>query len=249
MKNKEKIIDAFHKVKALGWVKSHRRNNTGIGKTFEDCIGVIENNLDEPDLFGYEIKSHRKESASYVTLFTKSPSYPKRGANAMLKEKFGEYYPNSEMKKLHTSFFANNFNTYNDQYSFRLIHRPEEQRIYIGVFSLDGSKMLDCSVYYSYKDIRKILSKKLNNLLYVTARRKHLDTGEESFFFDAAEIYTEPSLDRFLNMLDKGMIRFDIRIGTYLTGPKCGKAHDHGNCFRIKEEYLQDLYSYKEVIR
>lgn len=55
MTNREKIIEAFYKVKALGWIKSHRSNNTGIGKTFEDCIGVIENNLNEPDLFGYEI--------------------------------------------------------------------------------------------------------------------------------------------------------------------------------------------------
>ena len=82
MTNKQRIIEAFEKVKALGWVKSHRRNNTGIGKTFEDYIGVIENNLNEPDLFGFEIKSHREESTSYVTLFTKSPSYPTKGANA-----------------------------------------------------------------------------------------------------------------------------------------------------------------------
>ena len=71
MTNKEKIIDAFHKVKAMGWVKSRRSNNTGIGKTFEDYVGVDENNLNQPDLFGFDIKSHRAASSSYVTLFTK----------------------------------------------------------------------------------------------------------------------------------------------------------------------------------
>ena len=84
MTNKEKIIQAFFQVKSMGWVRSHRSNNTGIGKTFEDCIGVIENNLNEPDLFGFEIKAHRGASASYVTLFTKSPSFSS-GANAYLK--------------------------------------------------------------------------------------------------------------------------------------------------------------------
>lgn len=35
MKNrKELIIDRFRKVKELGFVESHRKNNTGIGKTF-----------------------------------------------------------------------------------------------------------------------------------------------------------------------------------------------------------------------
>lgn len=48
MKNdKEFIIDKFKEVKKLGFVPSHRKNNTGIGKTFEDYVGVVENNLDE----------------------------------------------------------------------------------------------------------------------------------------------------------------------------------------------------------
>lgn len=64
MTNKEMIIEAFYKVKTMGWVKSHRRNNTGIGKTFEDCIGVIENNLNEPDLFGFELKQWLKLSCA-----------------------------------------------------------------------------------------------------------------------------------------------------------------------------------------
>ena len=91
MENKDFIISKFKEVKSLEYVPSNRANNTGIGKTFEDYIGVVENNLDEPDLAGFEIKSHRGASCSYVTLFTKSPSCPKR-ANAYLKDKFGTPY-------------------------------------------------------------------------------------------------------------------------------------------------------------
>ena len=119
MTNKEKIVNAFNKVKEMGWITSHRSNNTGIGKTFEDCVGVIENNINEPDLFGFEIKAHRTESTSYVTLFTKSPSFPTKGANAYLKDKFGEYYPNSSIKKIQTSMIANTYNSYIGKYSFR----------------------------------------------------------------------------------------------------------------------------------
>ena len=78
--NKKLIIERFKAVKSLGFVESRRSHNTGIGKTFEDYVGVLENNLDTPDLAGFEIKSHRIASQSYVTLFTKSPSFP-RGAN------------------------------------------------------------------------------------------------------------------------------------------------------------------------
>ena len=38
MKDKEQIINKFHEIKELGYVKSKSRHNTGIGKTFEDYI-------------------------------------------------------------------------------------------------------------------------------------------------------------------------------------------------------------------
>lgn len=241
------MINAFHKVKALGWVKSHRIHNTGIGKTFEDYMGVVENNVNQSDLFGFEIKSHRENSSSYVTLFTKSPSFPVRGANAYLKDKFGECYPGSEMKKLHVSVFAKNKSLYRGRYAFRLIHKPTEKKIYIGVFSAKGN-LLDCTVYYTYEDLKKILTTKLRDLFYVTAKRKLHEDGTESFYFDSAEIYTEPSFQGFIDMMDKGYIMYDIRMGAYESGPKKGKPHDHGSGFRILERHLTKLYRYKKKV-
>ena len=82
----------------------------GLEKTFEDYIGVVENNLDEPDLAGIRNKiSSCGASCSYVTLFTKSPSFPKR-ANAYLKDKFGTPYEDApSINSLHTSMFANSY--------------------------------------------------------------------------------------------------------------------------------------------
>jgi hypothetical protein len=67
----------FEKVKKLGFVESHRFHNTGIGKTFEDLIGVVENNSESPDYMEFlELKSSRDYTKSMITLFTKSPNYP-----------------------------------------------------------------------------------------------------------------------------------------------------------------------------
>ncbi len=146
MTNKQLIIKEFRRIKKLGFVKSRRRSNTGIGKTFEDYIGVEENNIDKPDFAGYEIKAHREISSSYVTLFTKAPSFPK-GANTYLKDTYGT-----------------------------------------------------------------------------------------------------PSFTKFLNMIDKGLIMYDIRIGSYKTGKNIGKTHDHGSGFRILEKNLKTLYSASESV-
>jgi hypothetical protein len=247
MTNKDKIIAAFHNVKKMGWVKSHRKNNTGIGKTFEDCIGVLENNLNKPDLFGFEIKTHRISSNAFVTLFTKKPSYPPK-ANEILKDKFGETDPRSGFKKLHTSIWANKGNNFKDSLSFKLINKPDEEKIYISIMSLPDNKLLDCSSYYTYDDIKVTLTNKLHNLLYVSANNCTDEDGNELFLFDSAEIYTNPSLNKFLQLIDDGEIMYDIRIGTYRSGKLMGKAHDHGSGFRIRMGNLTKLYDFYEKI-
>ena len=248
MTNKDKIISKFHAVKERGFIKSRRRNNTGIGKTFEDYIGVIENNIDKPDLFGFEIKSHRELAQSYVTLFTKSPSFPK-GANAYLKDKFGTpYEENPELKKLHTSMFADKANSYAKKYAFQLINDKKEKCVFIAVYSLRTKKLVDCSCGYTYADIKAVLTKKLKNLFYVTAETKKDKKGTEYFFFNKADIYEAPSFENFIKLLDKGLIMYDIRIGSYQSGANYGKAHDHGSGFRILEKNLNKLYSIHEKV-
>jgi len=247
MINKSKIIENFLKVKQLGFVKSTRSNNTGIGKTFEDYIGVVENNICEPDLFGFEIKSQRELSSSYVTLFTKSPTYPPK-ANTLLRDNYGvPYEENKDIKHLHTSMFASRPNTYFNKYSFQLLNNEEEERIYINISDLHTGKIIDNSTYYSYQVLKSTLERKLNKLFFVTAQQETMD-NDEYFHFTKAEIYTEPTFENFIDLLNRGIIMYDIRIGSYKSGKKYGKPHDHGSGFRIKETDICRLYNSREVV-
>ena len=47
---KESFIRDFRYVKDMGYIRSHRSHNTGIGKTFEDVMRIQENNLKIADL-------------------------------------------------------------------------------------------------------------------------------------------------------------------------------------------------------
>lgn len=244
--NKELMIERFMAVKAKGFVESNRSHNTGIGKTFEDYVGIVENNLGAPDFAGFEIKSHRGASQSYVTLFTKSPSFPK-GGNAFLKNTFGEpYEADPELKSLHTSIFANSSNTYMQRLSFRLLDDPNAQMLLIGVFDIQGN-LIDNRVGYTYQDIERCLLRKMNNLFYVTAEVE-VRNGKEFFYFNRADIYMNPSFNRFMELLRTGKIMFDIRIGSYKSGTKRGKLHDHGSGFRILGGDIRLLYDIHEVV-
>ena len=244
---KELIIERFREVEKLGFVPSNRSHNTGIGKTFEDYIGVVENNIDEPDLFGFEIKSHRELATSYVTLFTKAPVFPQR-ANTYLKDKYGQPYPdNPDLKKLHTSMFASKYTLTYEQYNFRLINDRDNSVIRIGVFDPVSNKLIDDRVGYTYKCLEERLKNKLSNLFYVSAETTIIG-DKEYFHFNRAEIFTNPSLEQFIKLIDDGVIMYDIRIGSYSSGRNYGKAHDHGSGFRILERNIHLLFENHESI-
>ncbi len=245
--NKDLIIERFREIERLGFVASNRSHNTGIGKTFEDYIGVVENNIDEPDLYGFEIKSHRELATSYVTLFTKAPVFPLR-ANAYLKDNYGEPYPNNvALKKLHVSMFASKYTLAYDKFNFRLINDRKHSVVRIGIFNHKNNQLIDSCVGYTYDCLEEILKKKLKNLFYVSAETKTIGTTEH-FYFNRAEIFTNPTLKRFLKLIDEGVIMYDIRIGSYGSGRNYGKAHDHGSGFRILEKNMHLLFETHESI-
>src|SRR3989344_9586203 len=132
----DKIIESFKKdflaIKQKGWILSNRTHNTGIGKTFEDLIGIHENNNVLADYKNVlELKSKRALSESMVTLFTKSPSFPKK-VNSILREKYGQPDGNTEdMRILHTTISGAKFNTFIDKFGFKLDVDEQQKKIFI----------------------------------------------------------------------------------------------------------------------
>ncbi len=57
MKNIDKLKKEFNRIKKMGFVDCTRPNNIdgGIGNTFEDLLGVEENNKKEADFKGFEV--------------------------------------------------------------------------------------------------------------------------------------------------------------------------------------------------
>lgn len=131
--------------------------------------------------------------------------------------------------------------------SFRLINDRIKKQIRIGVYDIDTKELIDDNVGYTYEAIEKKLKQKLHNLFYVKADTM-VENGKELFHFNRADIFSEPSLERFLDLLDGGKIMYDIRLGSYASGKLFGKAHDHGSGFRILEPNLSLLYSQHKVV-
>lgn len=248
MNSIQELTDKFLQIKAKGFVPNTRPNNQdgGIGNTLEDLLEIKENNLTQADFKDIEIKSQRLFNSSYITLFSKAPTHPKR-ANNYLRETFGEVRQeeHSDKKILYASIFAHRPSTVYDKYKMSLQINHNEQRLYLIVTDLNN-KTLSNDIYWDFKTLQRA-TQKLKNLLLAFADTQ-TQNNQKYHHFTKAQLYLNFNFDKFLIELQNGSIMFDIRIGVYNSGKSYGKTHDHGSGFRIKKENFHLLYNNTQTI-
>lgn len=222
------FIEEYKKICAKGWIPTHRSGPTGIGKTLEDLLGIVENNIDGPDFGDYELKSCRCASNSMLTMFTRAPQPAK--ANTSLRLKYGYSsgaYDNDE-KVLHATLSADRFTPIADT-GHKLKVRCEVDGIYIE--SEEGVE----NIYWSRDALKKCFEKKYKNkFVYAKAQSRGNGSAEEFKYIEAYEV-SGFDYEAFMDLLEAGKIYVDLRIGQYHDGSKKGKTHDHGTGFRIRE--------------
>lgn len=237
-KNLKEFIDKYNKICDKGYIKTHRAGDTGIGKTLEDLLGIVENNDQSPDFDCYELKSHRinKDSDSMLTLLTKSPG--KRGANTLIRDLYG--YPDEEipeLKSLHTTLqFGRTVKPKGGAYELGL--SIQDDKLYMTA----NDKLIDYA-YWEKETIVKAIKKKykINQVVFAEAECKGTGLNEE-FRFVRATLASGIDGDKVFKLIKDGKIVVDLRLGSYKSGPNYGKVHDHGTAFRITSNNRQYLY-------
>ncbi len=243
----------YKKIQSMGWIRTHRSGNTGIGKTLEDLLGIPENNLHEPDFGKYELKAGRAESNSMLTLFTFNPElsedlkkgfkedYGLRAGNSFLRIKYGYAsgdYENDE-KILHTTLSTKDFAEL-EKTGLKMKISYDKDNFFIEVN--DGCR----PVYWSRKALEKQFNEKyVGSFVYARASSKGKGKKEEFQYKEAYEVCGF-TLKKFISLLEKGDVKVDVRIGQHHKGKDKGKIHDHGTAFRIKINDHKKLF--KEIL-
>lgn len=228
------LIQRLKAIKKMGYIKTHRSGNTGIGKTLEDLLGIEENNIPSPNAAMIELKSARKNAKSMLTLFTKSPLPPK--ANSILLERFGyESGRGNKRKELHTTVNAREFNTLKGKPGFKIDVEKDRINLITAENEIIG--------YWDRETLRNSFERKLPKLLYVKAETRGKGSDEE-FWFNEAWLLSGFDFDNFVRLLKEGVILVDIRIGQYPDG----RPHDHGTGFRAFPDKLDLCFSHREKI-
>jgi hypothetical protein len=217
-------------IKALGFIKTHRKGDTGIGKTLEDLLGIKENNIPLPDIGGVaELKAYRRSASSMLTLFTLEPQ-PKGGdRDRILLDNFGyTNRDNGRSKELHSTLSCKR---YNNQ-GLKLKVEKDKVRI-VG----KGKRL---NIYWDTKDLRKKFEAKLPALVYALADCKEIK-GLEHFHFNQAYFLKGFDFEHFKNMVKKDAIVVDFRM---FYRPS-GSVRNHGTGFRVKINQLYNCFDTK----
>lgn len=202
---------------------SERSGPTAIGKANEDFEGIRENNSHHPDKDGIEYKIHDAASSSAITLFTSSPSYPRK-INSLLRHKYGRMDEAHNIKTMHISLFANSTTTFNN---FRFMSFLRHDRIHVIAEDLE--------FHWSFADLYQKTMTKLNFFNYREAEK----ISKSFFKINKEEVFQGFNFDNFINLFEDQEIFIDIRLGI---DRKKGKPHDHGTAFRIAPSKITHLY-------
>lgn len=227
---KKKITEISKK----GFIKSHRLNNTGIGKTFEDEIGIVENNIIKGgDLkIGNqiaEVKTQRSSASSRVTLSTKEPKWLLDKLETIKKTGYKDLQGRLGLKITLSNLGYN-------QKKYRLTVDDGEICI---VHEVLGKVCL-----FKTKELVELIKSKLGeNLLFVLADVKK-DKEIEYFHYNEAYYFSDFDEEVFINMIKEGDIIWEFRLHL----KPSGAIRDHGSGFRTAKKYLSELYKNKTII-
>ena len=229
-----KLKEQLEKIKAMGFVKTHRAHDTGIGKTLEDLLGIKENNLRLPDVGDVELKAKRIDSGSMLTVATKSPE-PK-GINKVLFEKY-KYLDKEGKYNLHSTVCGSQKNPQ----SFKVVFEGEK------LVLKNKSKI---AVYWPISIFDDVLKAKSDKILLAFAETKgERKTKNEKFHFTEAYLLSNLNINKFKSAVESDKLKIDIRIGVYRSGKNKGKYHDHGTGFRInKRDFLHLFDNFTKII-
>jgi hypothetical protein len=217
----EKFIKAFAEIKSQGWVKSERHGSTGIGQTLEKLLGISENNIASPDLGEIELKAHRINSSSMITLFT-------------FNRKVWRMKPLDAIRKYGSPDENNRLGMY-----YTMAKKPNSKGLYLQIKDETVSVLHTSGELVAEWQIETLVErfiKKIPALIFVSAESK-TEEDKEWFKFVSAKLLSGTSEKILREQINQGNILLDLRLHDKVTS-----ARNHGTGFRVYEDKLPLLF-------
>ena len=226
------------------WVEGKGKGNNNVGITFESLLNKEVENFELPDYKGIEIKTKYSKKECYISLFNCTPdSYLFEIKRLHLL--YG--YPDKEFPQFNIfniSIYGNRKIRLNNTF-FKLYVDRINQKVFLRIYDTNN-KIIDELTSWSFEILNEKLQRKLKYLALIQAEKKYIN-NKIYFKYNNIDFYSLISFDKFLWLIEMGMIRVTFRIGIYKSKDKLGKMYDHGTCFNIEQENIDRLFNKIDV--
>jgi hypothetical protein len=214
--------------------KSTRRGDTGVGYTLENLLGIRENNSKVADMPFAELKAHREDSSSLITLFTFDDDVWKMERDKLLDQFSAEstkkrVYQDHKVEPRPSVEFQV-FTGGSTQMNMKLFGDDESISL---VSMTDGSKVAE----WSLQALVDRFKEKFPALILVEAKKELGVGGGEHFRYLRAKYYHTTSPAKFRSALLNHTILLALRQGS---------SKNHGTGFRVRDTKLPELFEVSE---
>lgn len=234
------LLNKFNNIKKLGWIKSKRGGITGSGYTFETLLGKNEDSFFLPDFNGIEIKTINEKSKYNMTLFCANPDgdylFPMQKVYKRLA------YPSKKDPNINVlNVEANCINYTKIGYYKKIKLEIDKNKRKIYLIGIRDNKNLNLYVSWSFDLIEERLNLKLKYMALVITKNKKIN-NEYYFLYDRIIFYKLKSFDKFIELMENGVISIKIQIEAYYDSEKYGQMKNKGTAFAIKRNYIDSLF-------
>lgn len=222
------------------WVEAKSKGNGSVGITLETLLEKERENFEIPDYKGIELKAKCSKKEKYITLFNATPDSYLFETKRLLQEYGYCYRDNQKFKVLNLSVYGNRKIKLNNKY-FKLYVNWNQKKITLRVYD-KNLNIIDELTSWSFELLKEKLERKLNKLAIIHADRK-FEHNIVYFKYTDIKFYKLTSFEKFLILIENGIIRITFRIGVYKDEKRFGKTYDHGTCFSINEYDITRLFN------
>jgi hypothetical protein len=229
----EELLAKLQEISSLGWIKSMRHGDTGVGATLEKCLGIEANSRKDPDYKGIEIKAKRINNlkvTTRTTLFTQVPDWTQSQikSSAALLDRFG--YLRGDIRKLNCTVRSQKTNSQG-----LMLIVDESSDLLREVYKHD--ELIEDLVCWQFNKLRSCLLAKHSETFWVGAKSK-TEFGFEYFKFDKVIHTRLPFVNNFHTLCHEGVISLDHMIKR----SSSGRVSERGPSFKIKQSNLGLLF-------
>ena len=232
------LLEKVRNISEMGFIKSLRKGDTGVGYTLETMLEIKANSSKAPDYKGIEIKAGRitkNQRTKLVTLLSKAPDWSaseiKNGTD--LLKNYG--YTNKEKGRL--ELYCTVRNEPNPQGLALECEIDSKNAGFLRANHISETCKSRVIAWY-LESLKDALAKKHQSTFWISAETKMGTDGNEMFKYTEILHTRDPLVSNIGTLVETGSLSLDLTLSM----KDSGKARDHGYLFRIHKRDMELLF-------